>query len=151
MTTRPAYVYVPPGTYVFKKSIQMLVNTYLIGDALVPPTLVSDPELGNNTIIYGYDAYQGDGSATKNFYMSVRNFKLDTTQISSSIQARAMDWSVSQGCSLVNVHITMPSNSNHTGITMSEGGSGTIIADCVRIVALVPILSPGRTVHNSGG
>lgn len=30
-----------------------------------------------------------------------------------------------------NVHIVMPVSSRHTGITMNNGGSGTIIADCV--------------------
>jgi glucan 1,3-beta-glucosidase len=41
VTTMPAYVYVPPGTYRIKKSIQMLVSTYLIGDPIHPSVLRS--------------------------------------------------------------------------------------------------------------
>lgn len=130
VTTLPAYVYVPPGTYLIKKPIQMLVSTFLIGDPINPPTLIADPALETNPVINGYDDHQGEGSSTKNFYMAVRNFKIDTTRVSSSIRARAIDWSVSQACSLTDVHITMPPSSGHVGITMDEGGSGKIIADC---------------------
>ena len=108
----------------------MIVNSYLIGDPLDLPTLVGDSKL-NSTIINGFDMWQGDIGATKNFYMSIRNLKLDTTQISRGTRVHAMDWSVSQGTSLVNVHIEMPQDSEHVGITMSQGGSGIIISDCV--------------------
>lgn len=133
VTTRPAYVYVPPGRYRIASSIEMLVSTYLIGDAVNPPTLFADPALGTNPIISGYDPNQGSGSATKNFYMAVRNIILDTTAISTSTQAVAMDWSVSQGCSLTNMVIHMPNYSSHVGITMNQFASGTIISDSVRI------------------
>ncbi|KAH8893181.1 pectin lyase-like protein [Thozetella sp. PMI_491] len=129
VTTHPAYVYVPPGTYLIKKPIQMVVSTFLVGDPLDPPTFVAHEDL-NTTIINGYDMWQGELSSTKNFYMSVRNLKLDTTNVSRGTKVRAMDWSVSQGSSLTNVEINMPSMSEHVGITMSQGGSGTIIADC---------------------
>ncbi|KAK4153611.1 glucan 1,3-beta-glucosidase [Chaetomidium leptoderma] len=130
VTTLPAYIYVPPGTYLIKKPIQMLVNTYLIGDPLDLPTLVADPALDSNPVILGYDDHQGEGSATKNFYMAVRNFKIDTTRIASSVGARAIEWSVSQGCSLTNIHVNMPRSSGHIGLTMDMGGSGKIISDC---------------------
>ncbi|KXX74005.1 Glucan 1,3-beta-glucosidase [Madurella mycetomatis] len=130
VTTLPAYVYVPPGTYLIKRSIQMLVNTFLVGDPLSPPTLVADPELETNPVINGYDDHQGEGSSTKNFYMAVRNLNIDTTRIASDVRARAIDWSVSQACSLTDVHVTMPLSSGHVGITMDQGGSGKIIADC---------------------
>ncbi|KAF6845233.1 putative exo-beta-1,3-glucanase [Colletotrichum musicola] len=129
VTTRPAYVYVPPGRYRIKKPINMLVMTYLVGDALNPPTLVADPALGSKPVIDGYDEFQGDGSATKNFYMAVRNLVIDTTEIGTGVQAVGMDWSVSQGCSLNNVKIRMPNFSSHIGITMNAGGSGILISD----------------------
>ncbi|KAH6655747.1 pectate lyase superfamily protein-domain-containing protein [Truncatella angustata] len=130
VTTMPAYVYVPPGKYRIKSSIQMLVSTYLIGDAINPPTLIADPELNTAPVIHGYDKYQGDGSATKNFYMAVRNLIVDTSEIDASTRAVGVEWSVSQGCSLNNIEVIMPDSSNHIGITMDEGGSGVIIADC---------------------
>jgi len=130
VTTLPAYIYVPPGTYLIKKPIQMLVNTFLIGDPLNLPTLIADPALETNPVINGYDAHQGEASANKNFYMAVRNFKIDTTRIANNVVGRAIEWSVSQACSLTNVHITMPPSSAHVGVTMDQGGSGKIIADC---------------------
>jgi glucan 1,3-beta-glucosidase len=121
---------VPPGTYLIKKPIQMLVNTFLIGDPLNPPTLVADPALKGKPVINGYDDNQGEGSSTKNFYMALRNLNIDTTRIAVDVTARAIDWSVSQACSLSNVHIKMPPSSGHIGITMDRGGSGKIISDC---------------------
>lgn len=112
----------------------MLVNTFLVGDPLNMPRFVADSSLGTNPIIYGYDPNQGSGSATKNFYMSVRNIILDTTSVLASTNAVALNWAVSQGCSLYNVQFVMPDFSNHIGVTMqsdSGGGSGTIISDCV--------------------
>ncbi|KAH8200115.1 hypothetical protein TruAng_005736 [Truncatella angustata] len=106
------------------------VSTYLIGDAINPPTLIADPELNTAPVIHGYDKYQGDGSATKNFYMAVRNLIVDTSEIDASTRAVGVEWSVSQGCSLNNIEVIMPDSSNHIGITMDEGGSGVIIADC---------------------
>ncbi|EFQ29041.1 hypothetical protein CGRA01v4_11404 [Colletotrichum graminicola] len=129
VTTRPAYIYIPPGRYRIKKPIQMLVTTYLVGDALNPPVLIADPALGNQPVINGYDSHQGDGSATKNFYMAVRNVVVDTTEIDTGVQAVGIDWSVSQGCSLSNVKVRMPNYSSHIGITMSAGGSGILISD----------------------
>jgi glucan 1,3-beta-glucosidase len=117
-----------------KKSIQMLVYTFLVGDPLNPPTLVADPALNTSPVIYGYDSHQGEGSPTKNFYMAVRNLKIDTTKIASSVSARAMDWSVAQASGLIGIHINMPTSvSNHTGISMKHGGSGMLIADSVSL------------------
>ncbi len=130
VTTRPVYVYVEPGTYRISNPIQLLVSTYLVGDALSIPTLQADANLAHPVIV-GYDNGQGDLSATKNFYMGLRNFKINTTAIANATNAVAIDWSVSQGCSLTNVNIVMPEKSNHVGISMSSVGSGTLISDSV--------------------
>jgi glucan 1,3-beta-glucosidase len=108
------------------------VSTYLVGDALNPPTLVADPALGGRPVINAYDDLQGMGSSTKNFYMAVRNLVIDTTGIATDVEAVGLDYSVSQGCSLNNVRIRMPNYSSHVGITMKSNGSGVIISDCVR-------------------
>lgn len=109
----------------------MLVNTFLIGDPLDPPTLIAAPSLGSNPVILGYDSNQGQGSATKNFYMAVRNLIIKTTSIPASTTAVALDWSVAQGCSLTNMQFIMPDSSNHIGVNMSQESSGTIISDSV--------------------
>ncbi|KAK3360165.1 pectate lyase superfamily protein-domain-containing protein [Lasiosphaeria hispida] len=129
-TTRPAYIAIPPGTYLLHSPIQLLVSTFLVGDALHPPTLLADAALGTQPVLRGFDAHQGAGSATKNFYMAVRNVRVDTTRIARETEARAVEWSVAQGCSFVNVHVVMPAPSRHTGLGMGFGGSGVLIADC---------------------
>ncbi len=129
VTTRPAYVYIPPGTYLIAKPVRLLVYTFLIGDAVSLPTLVGAPSLKTGPVIFGYDPHQGDGSPTKNFYMALRNVHIDTSRIDHQTGALAIEWSVSQGCSLTNVHVTMPKGSNHTGLAMSYGGSGIILSD----------------------
>ncbi|KAK3988327.1 glucan 1,3-beta-glucosidase [Cladorrhinum sp. PSN332] len=131
VTTLPGYIYVPPGTYLISSPINLLVNTYLVGDAVNPPTLIGDPSLlGDKPVINAYDPYQGEGSANKNFYISLRNFKIDTTRVSPAVQAKGINWSVSQGCSLAHVEVVMPPGSAHKGIVMDPGGSGAVIADC---------------------
>ncbi|KAK0643067.1 pectate lyase superfamily protein-domain-containing protein [Cercophora newfieldiana] len=130
VTTRPAYIYVPPGNYLIAKPIQLLVSTSLIGDAVNPPTLLAAPSLRTEPVIHGYDPFQGENGPTKNFYMAVRNFRIDTSRVESGVQARGVEWSVSQGCSLTNVHVGMPVGSMHVGVSMSYGGSAVVIADC---------------------
>ncbi|KAK0613427.1 pectate lyase superfamily protein-domain-containing protein [Immersiella caudata] len=131
VSTRPAYIYVPPGTYLIKEPIQLLVYTFLVGDAVNIPTLIADSSLNTEPVIHGYDLYQGENGATKNFYMAVRNFRINTSRISRHVQARGMEWSVSQSCSLVNVHVTMPVGSAHVGISMSYGGSASLMSDSI--------------------
>jgi glucan 1,3-beta-glucosidase len=63
--------------------------------------------------------------------MAVRNIVIDTTEIYEDVRAVGIEWSVSQGCSLNNVRVVMPDASSHVGLTMNEGGSGVIIANCV--------------------
>ncbi|KAJ4306229.1 hypothetical protein N0V88_001027 [Collariella sp. IMI 366227] len=87
VTTLPAYIYIPPGTYLITKPIQLLVNTFLIGDAL-SPNAPRPPFLNTTPVIVGFDAHQGEGSANKNFYMAVRNVHIDTTGIASNVVAR---------------------------------------------------------------
>ncbi|KAK4141281.1 glucan 1,3-beta-glucosidase [Dichotomopilus funicola] len=130
VTTMPAYVYIPPGEYLINGSIQMLVNTYLVGDAVDLPKLVAHHTMWEDPVILGYDAYQGEGGSTKNFYMAVRNLHINTTTVPLGARARAIEWSVSQGCSLTNVHVTMAHGAAHVGVSMDHGGSGTIISDC---------------------
>ncbi|KAK0720574.1 pectin lyase fold/virulence factor [Lasiosphaeris hirsuta] len=61
--------------------------------------------------------------------MVVRNVRIDTTRVPGHVEARAVDWSVAQGCSFVNVHVVMPAASRHVGLGM-DGGSGVVVADC---------------------
>lgn len=123
-------VYVPAGTYRISSSIQMLVQTMLVGDPLNKPTLKADANLGTKPIIEGFDQSRGLQSTT-NFWIGIRNIKLDTTAINVNTGAVALNWPVSQACQLTNVDFIMPNFSQHIGITMRGGGSGTIMQDLV--------------------
>lgn len=133
-TTAPALIYVPAGTYKISKSVKMLVGTMMIGDPLNKPVLKADANLGTNPIIDGFDSSRFLVSTT-NFFIGIKNIKLDTTSINTNTPAVALNWPVSQATQLYNVDFNMPNFSKHVGITMdggsSGGGSGTILSDLV--------------------
>lgn len=152
ITTQPAYIYVPRGTYRIQKPISLLVGTFLVGDALNLPTLVAHPDLASTgsgsgsgpVVIYAHDNHFKTNAASQNFYITVRNLIIDTTGLDPEVQIAGLDWSVSQGCSLGNVHFVMASETGgqnrHTGITMSQFGSGIEVADCVSSI-FIPLLT----------
>ncbi|KAG0651756.1 hypothetical protein D0Z07_1901 [Hyphodiscus hymeniophilus] len=156
VTTRPAYVYVPAGTYKISNQVNMLVNTFLVGDPLNMPTFVADSSLGSNPVIQGFD---NSAQSTTNFYIGIRNINIDTTSISISITAVGLNWAVSQGCSLFNVNFNMPDSSSHIGITMDAfstsgdnegGGSGTLISDCTFTGGAIGIQLSNQQYHFKG-
>jgi glucan 1,3-beta-glucosidase len=117
----------------------MLVNTFLVGDPLNMPTFIADSGLGTNPVIQGFDSTK---QSTTNFYTAIRNLHIRTINIDTGTKAVALNWAVSQGCSLFNVIFDMPNYSSHIGISMMAydskgndegGGSGTLISDCVGI------------------
>lgn len=119
----------------------MLVNTMLVGDPLNMPTLKADSGLGTNPIIQGFDQSRSLQSTT-NFYIGIRNIELDTTAISVDTGAIALNWPVSQACQLTNVVFNMPNYSQHIGVTMNGGGSGTILSDLVSYPTLIGGIQP---------
>ncbi|KAG0133222.1 pectate lyase superfamily protein-domain-containing protein [Tuber indicum] len=131
-TAAPALIYVPSGTYKISNSIRMLVGTMMIGDPLNKPVLKADANLGSNPIINGFDSSRFLVSTT-NFFIGIKNIKLDTTAIGVNTPALALNWPVSQATQLYNVDFSMPNFSQHVGITMdggsTGGGSGTILSD----------------------
>lgn len=126
-TGQPAVVYIPSGTYILSSPLQMYVDTVLMGNPLNPPVLKAAAGFSGNTLIYGKDPHQG---STTNFYMGIKNLVLDSTNVAAATNFTILDWSVSQATQLANVVFNMPNYSTgHTGITMPEGGSGTMMND----------------------
>lgn len=93
--------------------------------------------LGANYVINGNDPIT---QSTNNFYISIRNLRIDTTGIDPNTNVKAINWAVSQATSLSNVEINMPfGDSQHIGIFMqgrtnSDGsqdypGSNTMFGD----------------------
>lgn len=141
-TTQPSYIYIPPGTYLLKTPISLLLSTHLIGDPLHPPKLLAHPSLLSSgaVVINAHLAHLEPNAATKTFYVAVRNLVIDTTGIDRGKRVVGVDWSVSQGCSLANVRFVMPGGgegedgNKHVGIAMGQVGSGVLVGDCVSFV-----------------
>jgi len=81
-------------------------------------------------VVNGHD----DGQpSTNNFYIGIRNVRIDTTAVPASQEIYGLNWAVSQATSLINVHFQMPEDSEHVGIEMdggeSGGGSGLFMGD----------------------
>lgn len=108
------------------KPIQLYVNTFLIGNPNDRPQLLASSSFNGNTMVYGKDPNFG---ATDNFYIGMKNLILVSTELSASTPFTLLDWSVSQATQITNVKFDMPDSSQHTGMAMPEGGSGTMIGN----------------------
>jgi glucan 1,3-beta-glucosidase len=141
-TGKPALIYIPPGIYSISSSVQLLINTQIIGDAIDLPTLKASSSIASGSmVVNGYD----DGQpSTNNFYIGIRNVKIDTTAVPSSQEIYGLNWAVSQATNLINVHFQMREESEHVGIEMdggaSGGGSGLFMGDLTFNGGMVGIL-----------
>ncbi|KAL3426659.1 hypothetical protein PVAG01_00167 [Phlyctema vagabunda] len=128
----PAIVYIPGGTYLIKNSLQVPVQTMIVGDPLNMPVLIADPSLGQNSIIYVYDSGNGLQPTTQ-FFHGLRNLIFDTTRVPANISGNGINLPGSQACAFQNLHFKMTVGSQHLGIQMygpnDAGGSGLIIGD----------------------
>lgn len=120
-TGQDAVVYIPSGTYLMEGSLQLYVGTVLMGDPINPPVLKASASFPNDHIIYGKDPNQ---QGPDNFYITVKNIIIDSTNFPADNTIALLDWTVSQGTQLTNVVFNMPDYSTgHTGITNDYGYS----------------------------
>ena len=123
-------------------TMQLLINTQIVGDALDLPTLKASSSMANGSIVVnGHD----DGQpSTNNFYIGIRNVNIDTTAVPFDHEIYGLNWAVSQATNLMNVHFQMPEGSEHVGIEMdggeSGGGSGLFMGDLSSVGGNVGIL-----------
>jgi glucan 1,3-beta-glucosidase len=141
-TGKPALIYIPPGIYSISSTVQLLINTQIIGDAVDMPTLKASSAMASGSMVV--DGYDDGQPSTNNFYIGIRNVKIDTTAVPSSQEIYGLNWAVSQATNLINVHFQMPEGSEHVGIEMdggeSGGGSGLFMGDLTFIGGMVGIL-----------
>lgn len=134
LTTRPAEVFLPGGTYVISTTIYLRLNTILIGDPSDPPVIQASSGFSGWNVI---DADVVLGTEEQNFFMAVKNIAIDTTQYGSTKTVSALKWPIAQACHLTNLDIRMPTGpSSHTGIDLSQlpqwhSGSATTLSDVV--------------------
>lgn len=133
VTTRPALVFVPGGTYKLTKPLDLRLNTILVGDPLNRPVFKASSNFKGATLINGNDYATFRAQGTTNFFIGIKNIIIDTTSINPNTAVIALTWGVAQACQLTNIKIQMPSNSaGHVGIDLNQG-STISISDIVRL------------------
>ena len=131
VTTRPAQVFVPGGTYKLTRQLDMRLNTILIGNPNNMPVFKASSDFQGQTLVNGNDFATDGTSGTTDFFTAIKNIVIDTTSIDKNRKVNALNWGVSQACQLTNIKIQMPTNSKgHTGILMTQG-SALIVSDIV--------------------
>lgn len=134
VTTRPAEVFVPGGTYRISRTIDLRLNTILVGDPNDRPVFKASSGFSGGSLINGYDFATDGSSGTTNFLVTIKNVIIDTTNIDRDKGIVALNWGVAQGCQLTNMKIEMPTNSGaHVGIAIDQGSS-IAIADIVSLL-----------------
>ena len=144
VSTRPAQVFVPGGTYILTKQLDLRLNTILVGDPNNMPVFKASSNFNGGTVVNGYDYATHDSGGTTAFFTAMKNVVIDTTSIAPDTTVVALQWGVAQACQLTNIRINMPTNSKgHTGIALDQG-STTAISDIVSqprmAVEKVPLL-----------
>ncbi len=135
VTTRPALVFVPGGTYKLTGTLDLRLNTIMVGDPLNPPIFKASSNFNGDSLINGNDFVTANAAGTTNFFVAVKNIIIDTTTINKDASVIALRWGVAQACQLTNIKIQMPTNSaGHVGIDLNQG-SAISVTD---IVSLCP-------------
>ena len=131
VSTRPAEIFVPGGTYILTRQLDMRLNTILVGDPNNMPVFKASSDFSAQTLINGDDFATHGSSGTTDFFMAIKNIAIDTTSLDKDKTVIALNWGVAQACHLTNIKIQMPTNSKgHTGIAIDQG-STTILSDIV--------------------
>ncbi|KAL8770174.1 MAG: hypothetical protein Q9209_004016, partial [Squamulea sp. 1 TL-2023] len=125
VSTRPALVFIPGGTYKITNQLDMRLNTILVGDPNDRPVIQASSQFQAESLIHGDDYATPRGAAgTTNFFVAIKNIVIDTTKIDKDRAVVALNWGVAQACHLTNIKIQMPSNSKgHVGIDINQGST----------------------------
>ncbi|KFY68822.1 hypothetical protein V496_00777 [Pseudogymnoascus sp. VKM F-4515 (FW-2607)] len=125
LTTRPAELYLPGGTYQISKVWDLRVGTVIVGDPNDPPVIKASADFDGNAVVNGFDT--GVGAPETSFMTLIKNIVIDTTAIDSTKAVRALNWGVAQGAGMSNIKIVMPEDSTgHTGIVLDAGSTITV-------------------------
>ena len=124
VSTRPAEVFIPGGTYKLTKQLDLRLNTILVGDPNNMPIFKASANFNGGTVVNGYDYATHDSGGTTAFFTAMKNIIIDTTSIVPDTTVLALQWGVAQACQLTNIKINMPTNSKgHTGIALDQGST----------------------------
>ncbi|KAJ7832076.1 glycoside hydrolase family 55 protein [Mycena olivaceomarginata] len=139
-SVRPMLIYFPSGTYRVTAPIVPYYFTSLVGDYNNKPQLVADANFQGVAVIDGDPYIPGevnpDGTGVNwwtnqnNFFRSVRNFVIRTTNMPATTFGTGIHWQVGQATSLINIDffVSSAAGTKHQGIFM-ENGSGGFMSD----------------------
>lgn len=137
LTTKPAEVYLPGGTYQISKVWDLRVGTIIVGDPNDPPVIKASADFVGDAVVNGFDF--GVGAPETSFMTLIKNIVIDTTAIDKDKAVMALNWGVAQGAGMSNIKIVMPENSKgHTGIVL-KGGSTIAVTDVVSPKSKLPL------------
>ncbi|OBT90432.1 hypothetical protein VE02_00765 [Pseudogymnoascus sp. 03VT05] len=127
LTTKPAEIYIPGGTYQISKVWDLRVGTIIVGDPNDPPVIKASADFVGDAVVNGFDF--GVGAPETSFMTLIKNIVIDTTAIDKDKAVMALNWGVAQGAGMPNIKIVMPEDSKgHTGIVL-KGGSTIAVTD----------------------
>ncbi|KAG6009657.1 hypothetical protein E4U21_001721 [Claviceps maximensis] len=125
LASQPRVVYLPPGTYIISKTINMRTDTILMGNAIDPPVLKAAKDFEGGILVNGQDPATLE-KGELSFAVGLKNLVLDTTAIRASLNYTALYWGVAQAAQLQNMKIRMPTSKKdkgHTGIRLGRGST----------------------------
>ncbi|CAK7273397.1 hypothetical protein SEPCBS57363_005632, partial [Sporothrix epigloea] len=130
LTTTPAVVFFPSGTYMISSSIIDYYYTQIIGDPRDMPTIKAAASFVPNIIgMLDGDMYANGKlrfTSTNVFFRQLRNIRFDTTLVPGAVTA--VHWPSAQATSIQNCVFVLSPNASrqHTGIFMEEGSGGLL-------------------------
>lgn len=98
VTTRPALLYVLGWTYKLTRTLDLRLNTILVGDPLHRPVLKASANFNGDSLINGNDFATDGSSGTTNFLTAIKNIFIDTTAINKDKTVIALRWGIAQAC-----------------------------------------------------
>ncbi|KAI0142897.1 glycoside hydrolase family 55 protein [Xylariaceae sp. FL1272] len=133
-TTTPAVVYFPAGTYLLSGSLIPPYFTHFIGDPTNVPTLKASANFAGFGVVDANHYYTDvlNWVSVNVFFMSMRNFVIDSTAVAPATAFTGIHWPVSQATSLNNIVFNMPTDAStvHVGL-FTESGSGGFMSNLV--------------------
>ena len=115
------------------------------------------PELYPRRLPNAKGSYYNGGSPSLNFYKSIRNLNVDTTNVDLSINVKCLNWAVSQATSIRYMVFNMAKDGSHQGVDMQglanpslkdySDRSGTMFGDLTFISGNVGLTFGNQQFH----